>query len=139
MLHILKLQPTMCKKRREMTCAQVMGVNFLITHLGGRCEPSRARHKDFQLCHLWRTSLRDNADKQGSKERLGACRRICFSPLIWTSILIGHLTLIQKLDLETHKVPPSAATLLPEQGNGSHCGYQKCITHAPLSAQHSHQ
>ena len=52
---------------------------------------------------------------------------------------MGHLTLIPKLDLEARGVPPSTVTLLPEQGNGSHCGHQKCITHAPLSAQHSHQ
>lgn len=64
---------------------------------------------------------------------------MCLSLLIWTSILMGHLTLTQKLDLETHKVPPGTGTLLPEQGNASHCGHQKCITYAPLSAQHSHQ
>lgn len=104
-----------------------------------RCETSRTWHKDFKLCHLWRTSFWDSADNQGWKERLGASRRICFSLLIWTSILMGHLTLIQKLDLESHRVPPSTVTLLPEQGNGSHCGHQKCITCAPLSAQHSHQ
>lgn len=126
------------KKKDDMRTSEGSKL-FDYTSGGKRCEPSRAGHKDFKLCHLWRTSLCDSADKRGWKERLGACRRVCFSLLIWTSILMGHLTLIQKLDLETRRVPPSAVTLLPEQGNGSHCGHQKCITYAPLSAQHSHQ
>lgn len=74
--------------------------------------------EELQLDYLWKTSLWDSADKWAWKERLGACRRFCFSLLIWTSILMGHLTLIQKLDLESHRAPPSAVTLLPEQGNG---------------------
>ncbi len=84
----------MYRKRKEITCAKVTGVNFLITGLGERCEHSRAGRTDVKLCHLWRTSLPDRADKQGWKGRLGACRRICSSLLIWTSILMGHLTLI---------------------------------------------
>lgn len=41
-------------------------------------------------------AFRCGADKWSWKERLGACRRICFSPLIRTSILMGHLTLISE-------------------------------------------
>lgn len=68
--------------------------------------------------HLLPVSLQTGAGKWVWKERLAACRRLCFSLLIWTSILMGHLTLIQKLDPETNRVPPSEVTLLPEQGNG---------------------
>lgn len=85
------------KKEREMTCTQMIGANFVkdVSPHGQSTLTSN--------CHLWRASL--------WKEQLGACRRICFSLLIWTSILMGHLTRIQKLDLKSHRVPPSTVTL----------------------------
>lgn len=105
------------KNSRRMASTEVEQT-FWLHVWGKRCEPSRAGHKDLKLRYLWRTSFWDSADKWGWKERLAACRRICFSLLIWTSILMGHLTLIRKLDLEIRRVPQSTVTLLPEQGNG---------------------
>ena len=98
--------------------------------LGERYELSRARNKDFKLWHLWRTSLWDMADKRRLKGEIRSSQENLLPPLlIWTSILMGHLFRSQTWSRARFLLVES----LPERGNGSHCGHQKCITYAQLS------
>lgn len=99
------------KDRKKNRCwgSEVVSTNFLITCLGRKLA-FKGRAQGLPIVPPLENFHWDCTDKWGWKKRLGACRRICFSLLIWTFILMEHLTLIQELDSEAQGFSKQSTT-----------------------------